>query len=178
MYIRYFCIKRFMVNLIGRHIGCFRENFFAVIRNRNFAAFECSRNIKAEIKTVFSRLNIYRRVNSCVLNLPYFADRVPILLKLPCFVRRNPSKIGLIIGINAGHKLYIRSVFIGKVRTPHIAEIAYAPMPHFFTGRNMMVCNGSYTLIYSGIIARNKVHIGLTLRNQVRRRHFNRVIVR
>ena len=178
MYIGYFRFKRFVINLIGRHIGFFAVDLFAVIGNGDFAVFKLARNVKAEVKSVVSLLNINRRVNSGVLYLAYFANRIPVLFKFSCFIRRYPGKIGLIIGINACHKLDIRTVFVGKIGAPHIAEIAYAPVPHLFAGGNMVVCNGCNTLVYSGIIARNKIHIGLSLRNKVRGRNLDRVVVR
>ena len=115
MYIRYFRFKCFVVNLIGRHIGFFTVNLLAVIGNGNFTVFKLTRNIKAEVKSVFSLFNINRRVNSSVLYLAYLTNGIPVLLKLSRFIRRYPCEIRLIIGIHAGHQLNIRTVFIGKV---------------------------------------------------------------
>ena len=134
MYIRYFSVKGFVVYLIGGHIGFFAVNFLAVIGYSDSTVIKYAGYIKAEIQSVLTLFNIHRRVYGGILYLPDFADGIPILLKLPCLIGGNPCKIGLIIGINTRHKLNIRTVFIGEIGAPHIAEIADSPMPHLFTG--------------------------------------------
>ena len=115
MYIGYLHFKGFVIYLIGRHIGFVTVNSLAVIGHLNGAVVKHTRNIKAEVQTLITLFDIHCRVYGGVLYLANFADGIPVLLKLPCFIGGNPGKVGLIIGINAGHKLDIRTVFIGKI---------------------------------------------------------------
>ncbi len=68
-----------------------------------------------------------------------FADRIPILAEKFRLAGIEERKIRLIVGKNAGHQLDVRSVVIGQIAIPRVAEFVIAPRPLFFAGRDVMI---------------------------------------
>lgn len=158
--------KRFF----GRNFGFVRINRF-VSGGKSYGELAFRRGIISDKRAVICLFEVDCSLFGCAF---YFADFfywVPELIENLGFVRCDPRKIGLIVGIHARHKFYVTRAVVGEVGTPLATEIAVAPRPEFFSGRNVMIRDSDDTRFFAVVVTGNEVLVALPARNHHRSRN-------
>ena len=110
---------------------------------------------------LFRNLKIDKCVGGRIFHHANRMIRQKILVEHLFFAGLKPGKIRLIVGIDAGHQFDIRAVFVRQIAIPRLAEIAAAPCPLLFAGRNVMIRDMQDARLSAVIIAADKVVFGL-----------------
>ena len=91
-------------------------------------------------------VHIHHEVFSSLLDDTQIAIRHEILYKLLFFIRHQPSKVGLILGIDTGHQFDVWTehtwcsfvVVIGQTTVPCTTKVTIPPCPLFLTWAKVM----------------------------------------
>ena len=116
-------------------------------------------NIPRAIYLQYAAVRPQTKIPICILDITDSPVRHEVLNKLLCFARADKSKIRLIVGKTARHKLDIRPVFVGQVSVPCLAEFSAAPRPLLFARRYLMICNVIHPGLFSEIITAYEVKV-------------------
>jgi hypothetical protein len=68
-------------------------------------------------------------VQVCGVRNADLSNGIPILAEALGLSRRKKGKIRLIVCINTGHKLYVRTIRVGEAAVPGIAKLMVSPGP-------------------------------------------------
>ena len=83
-------------------------------------------------------VDVHQEVLGGVLHDAQLAVGKEILREGFLLVGHQPGEVGLVFGVDAGHQLDVRAVFVGEVAVPGAAEVAVAPGPLLFAGRHVV----------------------------------------
>ena len=164
--------------LIRREIGFFRKEHGFAVSQLDHGVFERAGDVEAQIGAFPALFEIDARVDRGVFDQTDVAHGIPHLLELARLIGHEPGKVGLIVGIRAGHQLDIRPVAVGEVRAPHRAEIAVSPRPELLARSDVMIGHGHDALFPPLVVAGKEIHIGLPLRHHEGRGHAHGIIAR
>ena len=66
-------------------------------------------------------------------------DRIPVLAERLRLPRGEEGKVGLVVGVNAGHDFDVRTILIREVAIPGVTELMVAPGPLLLAGSNVVI---------------------------------------
>ena len=119
---------------------------------------------------------VHQQVFRGVLHHAQLAVGQEILHKRLLLIGLKPCEVGLVLGVNARHKLDVRAVGVGQVTVPCASEVAVAPCPLLLSGRDVVVCHVQHSGLCVVLVAALKVI--LAVNGHVARGHKDVLIVR
>ena len=122
------------------------------------------------------RFYVHQQIFACILHHSQFTVRQEVLYEALFFVRLQPCKVRLVLGIDTSHQFDVRSVLVSQITVPCTAEITVSPCPLLFARRNMMICHMKHTCTSVVFVATLKVVTGVD--SHIRSRNFDILIVR
>src|ERR1700721_4645265 len=82
-----------------------------------------------------------RGMQICCIRYSDLHHWIPELAEGLRFSRGQVREIRLVVCINAGHQLDIRTIVVREASIPGVPELMVSPRPLFLTGSNVRVCN-------------------------------------
>ena len=154
--------KRSDERFYGRYLrGLVQEDVSCRVFHQDMHAGIHAGSIKYQSSFAFLYFQVQQSIFRGILYIAHFAVRHEVLHPRLLFVGLQPTEIGLVVSVHAGHQFDVRAVLIGQVTVPCLAEVAVAPCPLFLARRDMMVGHVQQAAAYIFFITAHKVIFGL-----------------
>ena len=110
---------------------------------------------------VAGQFHSHRGIQIGVLGRPDLLDRIPVLAPGLGLARLQERKVGLVVGIGAGHQLDVRAIAIREVAVPRVAEFMVTPRPLLLARGNMVIDDMHETGVAKVVVSTEKVLRGV-----------------
>ena len=113
--------------------------------------------------------NVHHQVLAGLLHDAQFAVGHEVLHKLLLLVGHEPSEVGLVLGVDACHELYVGAehagcaliVIVGEAAVPRAAKVAIAPGPLFLAGTEVVAGHMEHAALGIVLVAPLEVVLGV-----------------
>ena len=105
--------------------------------------------------------DVHHEVARGVLDYAKLTVGHEILRETLFLVGHEPREVGLVLGVDPCHKLYVRAVGVGQVAVPGTAEVAVAPCPLLLSRRQVVAGHVEHPAARVVLIAALEVVLGV-----------------
>ena len=122
------------------------------------------------------RVDVHQQVLGGVFHDAQFAVGEEVLGEAFLFIRLEPRKVGLVLGIHPCHQFDVRSVLIGQVAVPGTSEVSVTPCPLLLARRYMVACHVKHA--GAGIVLITAFEVEARVDSHVRGGYLDVLVVR
>ncbi|CCY64377.1 unknown [Prevotella sp. CAG:1124] len=173
-----FHVDSLLEKSLGRDGHFLAVIYRAVIVAQRYVDSLCRRceHLEGYVAVFAFLVDVHQQVFSGVLYNSQLAVGQEVLHERLFLIRLQPCEVGLVLGVDAGHQLDVRSVLVGKVAVPCAAEVAVTPCPLLLSWRYVVVGNVQHTGTCVVLVA--TLEVVLAVYGHVAGRHKDVLIVR